>query len=118
MELNTDQKTAVHEAAINNFSIITGGAGTGKTTIIKEIAEQATNPRLCCFAGKAAARLREATEMETSTIHSLLGFDGTGFRNTGLERVTVIIDEASMVNSNLMAEIIKRKPAKLVLVGD
>ena len=118
MELNTDQKTAVHEAAINNFSIITGGAGTGKTTIIKEIAEQATNPRLCCFAGKAAARLREATGMETSTIHSLLGFDGTGFRNTGLERVTVIIDEASMVNSNLIAEIIKRKPAKLVLVGD
>ena len=118
MNLNTDQQAAIKAAKMHTFYIITGGAGTGKTTIIKQIAHNSKCPKLCCFAGKAAARLREATGMETSTIHSMLGFNGTGFTCSSLRGLSVIIDEASMVNSNLMAEIIKRNPKKLILVGD
>ena len=118
MELNKDQKQAISMAKMHTFCIITGGAGTGKTTIIKQIADNSTLPKLCCFAGKAAARLREATGMQTSTIHSMLRFNGTGFTCSSLRGLSVIIDESSMVNSNLLAEIIKRGPDKLILVGD
>lgn len=118
MRLNEDQQKAVDFAVNNKFAIITGGAGTGKTTIIKEIASQVKNVRLCCFAGKAAARLREASGMDTSTIHSLLLYNGNKFMCPSLAEKTIIIDEASMVNSSLMAEIITRSPDKLILVGD
>jgi len=102
--------------------IITGGAGTGKTTIIKAICERLESKReqihLCAFAGKAAARIREATGREASTIHRMLGYDGMLYRKNTLAYQTVIIDESSMIDSALMAEITRRKPKRLILVGD
>ena len=119
MELDPTQVDAVNHAVNHQFAIITGGAGTGKTTIIKEIISQIKGDiLLCAFAGKAAARVKEATGRYASTIHSMLGFKGTEFTVGDLHGKTVIVDEASMVDSDLMARIIERKPDRLILVGD
>jgi exodeoxyribonuclease V alpha subunit len=95
---------------------------THNTTIIRAIADTlgATRVEICAFAGKAAARLRERTGHNARTIHSMLEYKGDtlGFRRSDLNGKTVILDEASMVNSELLAEITKRTPARLVLVGD
>jgi exodeoxyribonuclease V alpha subunit len=120
MEINLDptQLAAIDHACASKFSVITGGAGTGKTTIIKEINARLTKPVMCAFAGKAAARLKEATGKDASTIHRLLGYNGARFMLESLAGKSVIVDEASMVDSELMAEIIKRNPERLILVGD
>jgi len=123
MEFDQSQRDAIEHATRDGepglrLAVITGGAGTGKTTIIKEIALQKINTELAAFAGKAAARLREATGIEASTIHRLLKFQGDRFARGSLSGQIVIIDEASMVSADLMAEIIKREPNKLILVGD
>jgi exodeoxyribonuclease V alpha subunit len=123
MILDAVQLRAIETAVSNPFTMITGGAGTGKTTIIKTIAEQVKavggSPTLCAFAGKAAARLKEATGFQASTIHRMLGADGSGrFARENLYGESVIVDEASMIPSDLLAEIISRQPARLVLVGD
>ncbi len=117
-ELNIDQQKAIEKSTSLPFSIITGGAGVGKTTIIKEIAKQLPTVALCCPTGKAAARLREVAEMPASTIHSMLGYMGSGFTCKSLEWQNIIIDESSMLDSWLLAEIIKRKPESLTLIGD
>jgi exodeoxyribonuclease V alpha subunit len=122
MIFDDTQLSAISQACDCKFSIITGGAGTGKTTIIKSIADQlqaaGQNVYLCAFAGKAAARLKEATKREASTIHRMLGYMGTRFTVDSLKGKCVIVDESSMVDSELMAEIVKREPDKLILVGD
>lgn len=122
IQLDPTQLAAVEHACRSKFSVITGGAGTGKTTIIKQIHDRLKSERksvmMCAFAGKAAARLKEATKQETSTIHRMLGYNGVSFMTQSLRGECVIIDEASMVDSELMAAIIERKPDKLILVGD
>jgi exodeoxyribonuclease V alpha subunit len=118
MKFDVSQRAAIEYACASRFCIIDGKAGSGKTTLIKEIAGRVQSPTLCAFAGKAAARLREATGFSASTIHRMMSYDGTIFRLDTLEGLSVIMDEASMVDSWLMAEVIRRNPAKLVLVGD
>lgn len=124
MDLQFDdaQQAAIDRAVEERFLMITGGAGTGKTTIIKEISERlkdkGKNVALCAFAGKAAARLQEATGFSASTIHRLLKYDGNLYNLKSLEGTIIVIDEASMVASDLMAEVVRRKPAGLILVGD
>ena len=122
MKLNEEQQEAVARAAAERFLIVNGAAGCGKTCVIKNIADAigqtGGDVRLCAFAGKAAARIREATGYPSATIHSMLRFDGTRFLCSSLEGLTVIIDEASMVSSSLLAAICKRNPKRLVLVGD
>lgn len=119
------QLAAVRHAISRKFSIINGGAGVGKTTVIKmivrglKILHRDAAVRLCAPTGKAAARLKEASGIEATTIHVLLGARGEGkFTTESLESCFVIIDESSMVDSALLAEIVKRKPARLILVGD
>ena len=120
--LDSNQRAAVDFAMGRRFSIITGGAGTGKTTLIRTIADelkrQGEKVRLAAFAGKAAARMREATGHYASTIHRMLMFQGDRFALRDLVGVTVIIDEASMLRSDLLAEIVRRQPRRLILVGD
>lgn len=117
--LNPDQIKAVDYAINKPFAIITGGAGVGKTTIVKEIVKDSESQvALCCPTGKAAARLREATERDTSTIHRLLGYNGKTFSCSNLHGLHIVIDEASMVDSSLMSEIIIRNPDRLTLIGD
>lgn len=118
-ELDETQLAAIAHAVGSRFAIISGSAGTGKSTIIKEIAAQTKGGvRLCAFAGKAAARLKEATKRDASTIHRMLGYNGQRFTLDTLQDVTVIIDEASMVSADLLAEVVNRRPKSLVLVGD
>ena len=122
IKLDESQQKAVDMAISQSFTIITGGAGYGKTQIIKHIVQNLNCPLdsicLCAFAGKAAARMREATGFKTSTIHRLLGYNGKRFTLDNLIGKTVIVDEASMVNSSLMAQIMTRNPKRLILVGD
>ena len=121
-ELDETQVEAIEFAVGRSFAIITGGAGTGKTTIIKEIATRfkAKKKRVevCAPTGKAAARLKEATGFDAYTIHKMLGYRGDIFARETLQGTTVIVDEASMVSSDLMAQIMKRDPACIILVGD
>lgn len=125
MKFDEAQLGAIGAAVDGRFTIINGGAGSGKTTIIKGVVDELTRRgdgrvRLCAFAGKAAARLKEATGYGASTIHRMLMYMGPelGFTLKSLAGESVILDEASMVSSDLMAEIIRRKPKRLVLVGD
>lgn len=119
ISLDTSQTAAVEAALSGGDRVITGGAGTGKTTIIKTIAEQLD--RRCVIVaptGKAAARIRESTGFEAGTIHRELAWDGTAFLRREQFNVPVIIDESSMVDSWLMAKLLSFQPPKLILVGD
>ena len=121
---DADQQAATQASlATTGLHLINGGAGTGKTTLIKTIAQFLTEHgkpfSIASFAGKAAARIREATGFPASTIHSLLGYTPEkGFTVKSLAGETVIIDEASMVPSPLLSRLISTNPTSLILVGD
>ena len=118
MNWDKSQLSAIEYAVENKAAIITGGAGTGKTTIIKEIVERLRGATVLAPTGKAAARLKEATGHYAETIHRCLQFDGTKFRLRGKLVDPVIVDEASMVDSWLMAALLSYDPPKIILVGD
>ena len=123
------QRTALHHALSHKFSILTGGPGTGKTTILRALVEilKAKKARVHLGAptGRAAQRLAETTGGYASTIHRLLKFEGTkmGFtvnESSPLATDFLIVDEASMLDSRLAAALLQAVPvrAHLVLVGD
>jgi exodeoxyribonuclease V alpha subunit len=129
MELAQRQEEAVLLAATSKVLIITGGPGTGKTTIITAILRifQQLKLRILLAAptGRAAKRMNEATGREAKTIHRLLEYSPHkgGFKkdqDDPLEADVVIIDEASMVDTLLMYHLLKAVPshAHLILVGD
>lgn len=122
MQFDSIQLEAINNATSNPFWIITGGAGTGKTTIISKITQElkarGEDVALVAFAGKAAARLREACRHPASTIHRLLEYRGVGFAAGDLTDRSIIMDESSMVSADLMSEVMSRKPRRLMLVGD
>lgn len=115
---DTDQANAVIAALQGRDRLITGGPGTGKTTLIKQIAE-GLNGKCDILAptGKAAARLKEVTGFPAYTIHRELQYDGERFLRKSRLGV-VIIDEASMIESSLMATVLEYSPTQLILVGD
>ena len=134
-DINLDdiQKGAVKEALVNGVTVITGGPGTGKTTIIKTIIELMKREDLEVFlaapTGRAAKRMTEATGYEAKTIHRMLeaGYMGEGeslnfARNqeNPLDADVVIIDEMSMVDVILMDNLLKaiKENTKIILVGD
>lgn len=129
--LSDEQKTAVKAVAETSVSIITGGPGTGKTTIINTIIAlmQEINQDVVLAAptGRAAKRMTAVTGKDAKTLHRLLGFkqkgDGAEFtydESNPLEADVIIVDEASMIDVLLMSALLKAvKPgAKLVLSGD
>jgi len=131
--LTQNQKDAVKEALINGVLIITGGPGTGKTTIIKSIinllSAEGYDVMLAAPTGRAAKRMTEATGFEAKTIHRLLEIGYTAkeeelvfARNEDnpIDADVVIIDEMSMVDILLMNHLLKAVEigTRLILVGD
>ncbi|MCA9517116.1 MAG: ATP-dependent RecD-like DNA helicase [Myxococcales bacterium] len=122
------QEAAVRAALDNGVTIVTGGPGTGKTTIIRTLLEAAGVPKqrvaLAAPTGRAAKRMSEATGEPAYTIHRLLEYSQElGFQrdeSNPLEADLVIIDEASMVDLPLFASLLRAVPAtaRVVLVGD
>ncbi len=133
VELSASQKQALGVALANKVIVITGGAGVGKTTLVKSLLAvfsslatmQAVTMMLCAPTGRAAKRMSEATGYEAKTIHRLLEFSGEigGFKrnaNNPLETDLLIVDETSMVDIALMNQLLRALPDKaaLILVGD
>ena len=123
------QRAALSHALSHKFSILTGGPGTGKTTILRALVEilkaKKVRVHLAAPTGRAAQRLAETTGGYASTIHRLLKFEGTklGFtvnESAPLATDFLIVDEASMLDSRLAAALLQSVPARahLVLVGD
>lgn len=133
IELSEKQKEALEVINEENVCIITGGPGTGKTTIIKNIIDiyekYGKKVVLCAPTGRAAKRMTEATGKEAKTLHRLLEIgkiveEGT-IKNTDYEVVPIdadiiIVDEVSMVDVFLMNYLVKAiyRGTKLILVGD
>lgn len=123
------QRAAVRAAVTEKFLILTGGPGTGKTTIVRAIIEiyAAKNLRLglCAPTGRAAKRLSESTGREAKTIHRLLEFDAASgsFRRgkeNPLDLDLLVVDESSMMDVVLANQLLRAIPpwACLLLVGD
>lgn len=131
IKLHEAQKKAVENAVQNGIEIITGGPGTGKTTIIKAILSilksKGQKVALAAPTGRASKRLQEATGENAKTLHRLLGInpssDGGAFlynERNKLPYDTVIIDEISMVDVILFNSFLKALEVgtRLILVGD
>ena len=132
IKLHEKQRKAVEVAVNSGVSVITGGPGTGKTTIVKCILYclelQRKSVLLLAPTGRAAKRLSESTRQEAKTIHRALDLDfknGNGAfftknENDPLKQDVIIIDEMSMVDAMLMNSLLKavKTGAQLILVGD
>ena len=134
IELSEKQKEAIELVNENNVTIITGGPGTGKTTIIKsiiDIYEQKGNKVvLCAPTGRAAKKMTETTGKEASTLHRLLEIGkidennfyqtSTEYEGAPIDADLIIVDELSMVDMFIMSYLLKciYKGTKLILVGD
>ena len=127
------QKKAIIKAINNNLTIITGGPGTGKTTIIKAIVSllkdtckvKLEDIALLAPTGRASKKMMESTGVSASTIHKYLGWD----KERNMFRVDayhpnqedyIIVDETSMIDTVLMSSLLKgiKRDAKIILVGD
>ncbi|MBS0013915.1 MAG: ATP-dependent RecD-like DNA helicase, partial [Desulfobacterales bacterium] len=129
VRLSKEQKQALEGVVTAPVSVITGGPGTGKTTLVQCIAAvfKHAGLRVCLAAptGRAARRLTEITGKNAHTIHKLLGYHfETGCfeksRDDPVEADVLIVDEASMIDAELMYHLVcaTRLNARLILVGD
>jgi exodeoxyribonuclease V alpha subunit len=127
--LAAQQERAVEQSLKEKLHIITGGPGTGKSTITKVVLDiclkYSKSVVLAAPTGRAAKRMTEITLKEASTIHALLVYDFVSgyFRKNKKDPLTcevLIIDEASMIDAFLMAALLAAVPdnCKLILVGD
>ena len=127
-ELNPEQRGAVRNALNFSISLMTGGAGSGKTYAVSTIASIAERLELkvvlAAPTGKAAKRLEEVVGHEASTIHRLLGFNGHTYSRDALNPIEadiLVVDEVSMVDIALawrLFHAVDRARTAVVLVGD
>lgn len=127
-----NQKRAIKYAATSGVTVVTGGPGTGKTTVIKAILEifsaSGISFMLCAPTGRAAKRMSEASGNEAKTIHRLLEtkYNSKGEQifihdaNSPLPYNAIIVDEVSMVDALLMESLLRavRDGVYLILIGD
>lgn len=129
INLSAEQLEVIIQVLSHRLAIITGGPGTGKTTLLRSIStlldDAGKRVLLAAPTGRAARRLSEVTGRSAGTIHRLLGYNFTdgGFmrhRDNPLDAEAVIVDEASMIDTVLMHRLVDAVPlsAALVLVGD
>lgn len=133
ISLTQMQKEAVVQSILNGVTVITGGPGTGKTTIILSIIKilEVMNKKvlLCAPTGRAAKRITESTGREAKTIHRMLeyafGEDDSNLtfnknETSPLDCHAIIIDEMSMVDILLMNNLLKaiKRGTRLIMVGD
>jgi exodeoxyribonuclease V alpha subunit len=129
LELAPTQRAAIRQATTCKVLVITGGPGVGKTTIVRGILEifaaKGLRCKLCAPTGRAAKRLNETTGREAKTIHRLLEFDPAlgSFKRDRIDTLDLdllVVDETSMVDTNLMHQLLCAVPPRacLVLVGD
>ena len=129
LTLSDSQKEAIRHVLQHKISIITGGPGVGKTTIVngllKIIQAKQLSVALCAPTGRAAKRLSETTGLSAKTIHRLLDFEpkSYGFKHNQdnlLPIDVLIIDESSMIDIVLLNHLLKAIPvhAALIFVGD
>lgn len=123
------QKEAIETAFRSQVCIISGPAGTGKSTIVKKIVKTHQDAgfkiKLCAPTGRAAKRLKEVTGKKAVTAHLLLGFHSAtnhpmlGLRNP-IEADCIIVDEASMLDIKLARFLVEaiKSGAKLIIIGD
>ncbi len=135
IEYSSEQEQAILSAFTEPIVIITGGPGTGKTTIVKAILEMyfklnKDNTNLADYiallapTGKAAKRLKESCNMPTSTIHKFLGYMGSNiFTHSKFNKTSsklIIVDEASMMDLPLASRLLTsmQDDARIIIVGD
>lgn len=129
LKLASQQRQAVIGALTGKMMVVTGGPGTGKTTLVRVVVEACNRLKwdvaLAAPTGRAAKRLAEATGKDAKTIHRLLefSFQAGGFQrniDNPLPSAVYVIDETSMIDIYLMKALLDALPddARLVLVGD
>lgn len=138
LKLDESQIKAIYTVLNSRISCLTGGAGCGKTTILKRIIEcvkkLGMSVALCSPTGKAAKRMNESTGYEASTIHRLIGFSGKGGvipeaqgaspeekeKGRVISADWVFVDESSMIDSHLALALLKavRNGARITFIGD
>ena len=135
IEFSKEQLDAIKMAFTEPIVIITGGPGTGKTTIVHAILKMylklnednstlAERVALLAPTGRAAKRLKESTNMPASTIHKFLGYQGENYyeysKNNKTSARLIIVDEASMMDLPLASRLITsmHNQARLIIVGD
>lgn len=131
--LSTKQKEAIETCVKNNICVITGGPGTGKSTVLKFVLAvckrllKVSDEDITLLAptGRAAARMAEATnnEYSASTIHSRLHIveeEGSTYSSDAIDSDIVVVDEASMVDSYVMFSLVRALPysSKFIIIGD
>ena len=133
IKLSKIQIDAIKSCFEENISIITGGPGTGKTTIINTISkiylDNGYNISLCAPTGRAAKRIEETSGIEAKTIHRMLGYIPSSYDDIGhfeynednpLDTDVIIIDEMSMVDVVLFEKLLRgmKDNTRLIIVGD
>lgn len=128
--LAPEQRAAIKMALTSKFCVITGGPGTGKTSVQKALLElyrdQFPDGKIVCCAptGKAARRMEQSTGIPASTVHHALGLLGNDDGQYGeaqmLDADLILVDEVSMLDIYLAEKLLKATPghARLILVGD
>lgn len=125
--LTEEQRNIVVESTKYNLIVLSGKAGTGKTSVSRAILNVYKNKcsiACCALSAKAAQRITEATGFEAFTIHRLLGCQGLGkFRfneENPLDYDVIFVDEASMISSDIFFHLLRavRNKSKLIICGD